>query len=82
MFREPEKLPSAHEAGLKSLPESSMASRRFELAEKLLRSYCPDKLLTFLFKHGRASTACQLMFPAANANAAVHAVQASTSRYD
>ena len=33
------------------------------MAEKLLRNYCPSKLLAFMFRHGRASAACQLIFP-------------------
>ena len=40
-----------------------MAGRRYELAEKLMRSYSPRQLLGFMFKHGRASAACQLLYP-------------------
>ena len=63
VFKEPDKLPTAQEAAFKSLPEHKMAGRRYELAEKLLRSYSPCKLLAFMFRFDRASAASQLLYP-------------------
>ena len=33
------------------------------LAEKLLRAHAPRALLSFLFRHGQAADACQLLYP-------------------
>lgn len=51
-----------------------MAGRLYELAEKLLRSYCPRRILAFMFRHGRAATACQLLFPAEGSSGAETAI--------
>ena len=64
VFREPEKLPTPHQAAYQSLPESQMAGQRYDLAEKLLRSYVPGKLLAFMFAHSHAAAACEMLFPA------------------
>ena len=63
VLEEPGRLPSAEEAAFRSLPESSMSGQRYELAEKLLSSYCPEQLLAFMFGHDRGSAACQLLYP-------------------
>ena len=63
MFREPEKLPTPHQAAYQSLPESQMAGQRYDLAEKLLRSYVPGKLLAFMFAHAHSAAACRMLFP-------------------
>ncbi len=41
--------------------------------QKLLREHAPEKLLAFMFKHGQAAAACQLLFPPTGASASADA---------
>lgn len=72
MLKAPQKLPSAEAAAAHSMPEAQMAGRRLALAERLLSQHAPLKLLPFMFGHGRAAAACELLFPPARSPAAVN----------
>ena len=43
--------------------ETQMLDAAYTLAEKLVTGYLPDKGLEFMFKHGRGTAACQLLYP-------------------
>ena len=70
MLKAPQKLPSAEAAAARSMPEAQMAGRRLALAEKLLSQHVPARLLPFMFGHGHAAAACQLLFPPAGTSSA------------
>ena len=38
----------------------------YNALQRLLREHAPDSLLPFMFRHGRAAAACELVFPPAN----------------
>lgn len=40
------------------------APARYELAQKVLQSYCPDLVLDFMFRHHQAAAACSLLLSA------------------
>lgn len=63
MLKAPQKLPTAEAAAHASMPEAHFVGRRYALAEKLLSQHAPGKLLPFMFAHGHAAAACQLLYP-------------------
>ena len=65
MLKAPQKLPTADVAAYASMPEAQFVGRRYALAEKLLSQHAPAKLLPFMFAHGHAAAACQLLYPPA-----------------
>ncbi|KAK9829097.1 hypothetical protein WJX72_003864 [[Myrmecia] bisecta] len=57
------KLPRASEVAFGRPAESEVAGKRYEMGERLLREHAPGHLLRFMFKHGQAAAACQLLYP-------------------
>ena len=59
VLRPPDTLSTAGQAAYKT----AFSGKRYELAEKLLRTYAPEHLLPFMFCHQHAASACEALFP-------------------